>query len=54
MDDASSRQNGYSQNKHLKEAHKVLDNNLGTKKSCLVLFLEHDYSNTYTVRVQLK
>lgn len=40
MDDNSSRQNGYSQNKHLKEAHKVLDNNLGTAKNCepLVLF----------------
>ncbi|XP_075889391.1 synaptosomal-associated protein 29 [Nelusetta ayraudi] len=28
MDDNSSRQNGYSQNKHLKQANKVLDNNL--------------------------
>lgn len=42
MDDGSSRQNGYSQNKHLKEAHKVLDNNLGTKKTCQQLFLERD------------
>ncbi|CAG07838.1 unnamed protein product, partial [Tetraodon nigroviridis] len=27
-DDGSSRQNGYSQNRHLKEAHQVLDKNL--------------------------
>nr|XP_020449299.1 synaptosomal-associated protein 29 [Monopterus albus]XP_020449300.1 synaptosomal-associated protein 29 [Monopterus albus] len=28
VDDSSSRQNGYSQNKHLKEAHQTLDKNL--------------------------
>ncbi|KAM9743406.1 synaptosomal-associated protein 29 [Menidia menidia] len=28
MDDSSSRQNGYPQNRHLKEAHQTLDNNL--------------------------
>ncbi|KAK5870931.1 hypothetical protein PBY51_003837 [Eleginops maclovinus] len=28
IDDSSSRQNGYSQNQHLKEAHLTLDNNL--------------------------
>ncbi|XP_008334349.1 synaptosomal-associated protein 29 [Cynoglossus semilaevis] len=28
MDDGSSRQNGFSKNKHLKEAHQTLDNNL--------------------------
>ncbi|KAM3611070.1 uncharacterized protein V6R79_013043 [Siganus canaliculatus] len=28
VDDSSSRQNGYSQNRHLKEAHQTLDKNL--------------------------
>lgn len=28
VDDSSSRQNGYSQNRYLKEAHQTLDNNL--------------------------
>ncbi|XP_051277717.1 synaptosomal-associated protein 29 [Dicentrarchus labrax] len=28
VDDSSSRQNGYPQNKHLREAHQTLDNNL--------------------------
>ncbi|XP_041856035.1 synaptosomal-associated protein 29 [Melanotaenia boesemani] len=28
MDDSSPRQNGYSQNRHLREAHQTLDNNL--------------------------
>ncbi|XP_029294889.1 LOW QUALITY PROTEIN: synaptosomal-associated protein 29 [Cottoperca gobio] len=28
MDDSSSRQNGYSQNRHLQEAHQTLDKNL--------------------------
>ncbi|XP_071339616.1 synaptosomal-associated protein 29 [Trachinotus anak] len=28
LDDSSSRQNGYSQNRHLREAHLTLDNNL--------------------------
>lgn len=32
MDDGSSRQNGFSKNKHLKEAHQTLDNNLGKNK----------------------
>uniref|UniRef100_A0A665X3J3 Synaptosomal-associated protein 29 n=2 Tax=Echeneis naucrates TaxID=173247 RepID=A0A665X3J3_ECHNA len=29
VDDGSSRQNGYPQNRHLREAHQTLDNNLG-------------------------
>lgn len=32
LDDSSSSQNGYPKNKHLKEAHQTLDNNLGKKK----------------------
>lgn len=50
MDDNSSRQNGYSQNKHLKQANKVLDNNLGTKKNCepLGLYLSGFFWNMTT------
>lgn len=37
-DDGSSRQNGYSQNRHLREAHQTLDKNLGKPKcSALVV-----------------
>lgn len=31
-DDSSLRQNGYSQNRHLQQAHQVLDRNLGKQK----------------------
>lgn len=31
LDNDSSRQNGYPQNRHLREAHQTLDNNLGKK-----------------------
>ncbi|XP_015238073.1 PREDICTED: synaptosomal-associated protein 29 [Cyprinodon variegatus] len=35
MDDSSSRQNGYPQNRYLKEAHQTLDNNLDEMSSGL-------------------
>lgn len=37
LDDSSLRQNGYSQNRHVKDAHQVLDRNLGKQENALIL-----------------
>lgn len=39
LDDSSSSQNGYPKNRHLKEAHQTLDNNLGKKNKKKKTFL---------------
>lgn len=43
-DDSLSRQNGLSQNRHLKEAHQVLDRNLGKQKQQLLIIVYFNFN----------